>query len=116
MANSPLTPISTAILVALGREDLHGYALMKAIREQSDSALRPGTGTLYAAIARLMDEGWVREVDRQQTDNRRGQTYGITAEGKQALRAETTRLLKVLQLAAAENLGPTGFGGDGGVI
>ena len=56
----PLTPLSMAILLALAGGDRHGYALMQEIEEQTDGALRPGTGSLYAGLQRLMADGLIR--------------------------------------------------------
>ncbi|MGH7464524.1 MAG: PadR family transcriptional regulator, partial [Longimicrobiales bacterium] len=55
----PLTPLTMAILLALTKEELHGYALMQEIEEQTDGSVVPGTGSLYAALQRLEDEGLV---------------------------------------------------------
>ena len=50
-----------AILLGLSDGDRHGYALMKEIERQTDGALKPGTGSLYAALQRLMDDGLIEE-------------------------------------------------------
>lgn len=58
---APLTPMSMALLVALGAGDLHSYALLREIEVRSEGRLRPGTGSLYAALQRLMEEGLIAE-------------------------------------------------------
>lgn len=96
---SPLTPLSMHILLALAEKDLHGYALMQSIREQSADAVRPGTGSLYAAVQRLMDDGLITEAASAGEDARRGTTYRLTREGQRAAAAEAERLRGVLELA-----------------
>lgn len=102
----PLTPLSTAILLALAREELHGYALMQAVEAQSDGVLTPGTGTLYAALLRLLDDGLIEEGERPPADGRRGRSYHISDEGRALVRAEAARLDRVLRLARAQGLTP----------
>ena len=102
----PLTPLSTAILLALAHEDLHGYALMQAVEAQSGGVLAPGTGTLYAALGRLLDEGAIDETDAPAPDGRRGRTYRISDAGRALVRAEAARLDQVLALARAHGLAP----------
>jgi DNA-binding PadR family transcriptional regulator len=87
------------ILLALADEDLHGYALMQAIREQSGGAVRPGTGSLYAAVQRLVDDGLISVVPSDEENSRRGNAYRLTAAGKRAAAVEAERLRGVLSLA-----------------
>ncbi len=102
----PLTPISTAILLALAGEELHGYALMQAVEAQSCGVLSPGTGTLYAALMRLLDGGLIEEGEGSPTDGRRGRSYRISESGRRLVRAEAQRLNGVLSLARARGLAP----------
>jgi len=102
---SPLTPLSMHILLALAEHDLHGYALMQAIGEQSGGAVRPGTGSLYAAVQRLVDDGLIVVVDDDaQESGRRGNAYRLTAQGRRAARDEAKRLSGVLDLARARRI------------
>ena len=98
--HAPLTPLSMHILLALAEKDLHGYALMQAIREQSGDTVRPGTGSLYAAVQRLVDDGLISVVSQEGPGSRRGNTYRLTAVGQRAAGAEAERLRGVLTLAA----------------
>jgi PadR family transcriptional regulator PadR len=88
--DTTLTPLSMAILVALGREDLHGYALMREVVERSDGRLSPGTGSLYAALQRLMEEGLLIESPRRPgaDDDARRRYYRITRAGMDRLLAD----------------------------
>lgn len=104
----PPTPLSLAILIALAEEPMHGYALMQAVEEQTDGVLRPGTGTLYAALERLLDEGLILDEDRDASDGRRGRSYAISDEGRNVVRQEIARLQKTIELARARELAPEG--------
>jgi DNA-binding PadR family transcriptional regulator len=92
----PLTDLAFNILVALSNEPLHGYALVKRLRElEGRGSLR--TGTVYAALARLEDEGWVEEADPPRPpDDTRRRYYRLTAAGVEVARAEASRLRDVL--------------------
>ncbi|MEQ8330089.1 MAG: PadR family transcriptional regulator [Longimicrobiales bacterium] len=102
----PLTPLSTAILLALAKEELHGYALMQEVEVQSAGVLAPGTGTLYSALMRLLDDGLIEEGDAPRPDGRRGRSYRISSQGRELLRAEAERLDRVLALARARGFAP----------
>jgi DNA-binding PadR family transcriptional regulator len=104
----PLTPISMSILLALADGDLHGYALVQEIERQSEGEFIPGTGTLYAALQRMMTEGLIVEspdLPRPDEDQRR-RYYRLTKRGREAAAAESRRLARVVQLARERRLGP----------
>ena len=100
----PLTPLSMAILLALADGNRHGYALMKEIEAQSDGALTPGTGSLYAGLQRLMDDGLIEEVEPEPGADRRRRTFGITARGRELAEAEARRMLRVLDVASNKEI------------
>lgn len=102
----PLTPLSLAVLLALADAERHGYAILKEIERESEGRIRPGTGTLYAALQRMMDEGLIEESGgvADEVDARR-RYYGITALGRQVARAEVGRLARLVELAAGKRLG-----------
>lgn len=106
--NLPLTPLTMAILLALADRDRHGYALMKDVEEQTGGALVPGTGSLYAALDRLMAEGLIAESPEEPADTRRRRAYRITSEGRTMARAEAGRMLRVLRIARERRLAPDG--------
>ena len=97
---TPLTPAVFHVLLALVGGDRHGYGIMQDIAEHTDGALHMGAGTLYGTIQRLIDSGWVREVEspRPQTarDERR-RHYRLTPAGKSALDEEIQRLEMLLR-------------------
>lgn len=108
MADDTLTPLSLALLVALGAGDLHGYALMRAVEERSDGRLAPGTGSLYAALQRLMDEGLIVESPERPADDddRRRRYYRITEGGRMAVAHEVDRLDRLMADARSYGLIP----------
>jgi len=105
---SPLTPLSMAILVALGGGDLHGYALLRQVEERSGGLLCPGTGSLYAALQRLMDEGLIVESPErpEDDDDARRRYYRITADGRAAVAVEAGRVEELLADARRYGLIP----------
>lgn len=108
MADDALTPLSLALLVALGAGDLHGYALMRAVEARSEGRLSPGTGSLYAALQRLMDEGLIVESPERpdDDDDRRRRYYRITEQGRIAVGREADRLDRLMADARSYGLLP----------
>ena len=104
----PLTPLSMAILLALAGGDRHGYALMKEIERQTDGTLKPGTGSLYAALQRLMDDGLIEESPELPTadHDQRRRYYRITGAGRDVALAEARRMMRVLDVAREKRLAP----------
>jgi len=98
----PLTDLAFNILLALSDRRLHGYALLKELRGRTGRE-RLRTGTVYAALSRLQDEGLVEEVADHRGDARR-RYYGLRPLGRAAARAEAERLREVLALARAKRL------------
>lgn len=99
-----MTEATYFILVALLEEPLHGYGIIKQARTQSLGEVDLAVGTLYSALDRLSETGWVR-LDREETVNGRPRRYyRITDDGVRAVRAQAARL----QRAAALVLRPSG--------
>ena len=102
----PLTPLSLAVLLALASEGRHGYALLKEIERASEGRLRPGTGTLYAALGRMINEGVIEEVARPRGEDARRRYYALTGFGREVLSAELRRLAGVIEVGVAMDLVP----------
>jgi len=73
---------SLLVLSSLAGGDKHGYAMMVDI--EAFAGVRLGPGTLYGAITRLEERGWIKPLD---SDDRR-RPYRITAEGKKHLKEQ----------------------------
>jgi PadR family transcriptional regulator PadR len=80
------------ILTSLMNGRKHGYAIIAETAELSGDALRLQVGTLYAALERLVGEGWVREDGEETVSGRHRRYYAITDAGVEALASEATRL------------------------
>jgi len=103
-AEQPITDLAFGILVALAGRELHGYALLKELRDQPGRT-RLRTGTVYAALSRLQDDGLVAEVDAPaDDDDPRRRYYTVTALGQARARAEAQRLEMILGLARDKRL------------
>ena len=106
--STDLKPAAFHILLALAERDLHGYAVMQAVRQQSGGRVPLQTGSFYRHLGKLIDEGLVLEAPgpKPEEDSRRGTHYRLTARGRQVLAAEQTRLsflvahMKKLKLSA----------------
>ncbi len=81
--------LDVLILKALVWGPLHGYAITSLIRRQTDDALLIEEGTLYPALWRLEKQGWVEAEWGLSANNRKAKFYGLTANGRRHLRAET---------------------------
>ena len=73
---------------------------MKDVEALSNSRVSLSTGTLYGALKRLLDGGWVRRVDEGQDDSgRERKSYALTQLGKGILEAETARMQNLVTVA-----------------
>src|ERR1035437_9009575 len=70
---------------------LHGYAIMSAIRNMSGDILRVEEGSLYPALHRMEEAGWIRAHWITKDTGRRARLYEMTAAGKKQLAAEESR-------------------------
>jgi PadR family transcriptional regulator PadR len=73
------------------RPDLHGYAIMSAIRIASEEALRVEEGSLYPALHRMEEEGWISASWVTKDSGRRARIYRLTSSGERQLQAEEAR-------------------------
>lgn len=97
-AHLPLTHLTYHLLLALAEEPAHAYGLVQAIREQSDGAIDPGTGSFYSMIRQAVDQGLIQDAPPERDADARRRRYAITALGRRVLEAEASRL--ETQLAA----------------
>ncbi len=83
----------------------HGQGIARAIQEQSDQTLLVDHGSLYPALQRLEDRGWIRAEWGTSANNRRARFYELTKAGRKALVGETAQWRR-LTAAIARILGP----------
>ncbi len=101
----PLTEATFFILLSLVPGPKHGYAIMKDTRTLSDGRVLLSTGTLYGALKRLLEQGWIRRVqDHENGTERDRKAYGLTNQGRRVLNAETGRLQRLLSAARLQAL------------
>lgn len=107
---TPLTETTFFILLSLAPEPKHGYAIMKEVEQVSEGRVTLSTGTLYGAIKRLLEQGWIQRVQHTENENthvagRRKKSYSLSDSGRKALNAEIARLETLVHLAQAQSLG-----------
>jgi PadR family transcriptional regulator, regulatory protein PadR len=73
------------------RPRLHGYAIMSAVKDISSEVLRIEEGSLYPALHRMEEAGWIRAEWITKDTGRRARLYELTASGKKQLVAEESR-------------------------
>jgi PadR family transcriptional regulator PadR len=73
------------------RPRLHGYAIMSAIQGMSAEVLRVEEGSLYPALHRMEEVGWIRAEWIVKDTGRRARIHELTAGGKKQLAAEESR-------------------------
>jgi DNA-binding PadR family transcriptional regulator len=105
-APSGLKPTDFHVLLALADGPRHGYGIMKAVELESAGAVRLEVGTLYRVLARLLDEGLLRETGG---DGRR-RNYGLTPLGRETLASEAARLATLVARLRARKLVPRANG------
>jgi PadR family transcriptional regulator, regulatory protein PadR len=79
------------ILKTLGVGAAHGHTIAYAIERQSEDVLQVEHGSLYPALHRLEDRGWVASFWGTSENNRKARYYRLTTAGKHQLHARTTR-------------------------
>ena len=85
------------ILRALAGGELHGYAVARWIFDSSREELQIDEGTLYPALHRLEDKGWVRAEWGLSDNNRRAKYYSLTARGRKELATRVENWSRVTQ-------------------
>ncbi|GGO77523.1 PadR family transcriptional regulator [Nonomuraea cavernae] len=90
---------SYLVLLALSEGPLHGYGVIKAVRELSEDRVRLGAGTLYGALDRLTRTGLARVDSEEVVDGRHRRYYELTGQGAELLAEETARLTRLAATA-----------------
>lgn len=80
--------LNLLILKTLGLGPLHGWGISKRMRQMSEEALQVNQGSLYPALYRLEEQGWIRSEWGISPEGRRAKFYQLTAEGKARLATE----------------------------
>jgi DNA-binding PadR family transcriptional regulator len=101
-----LSDLDFHVLLALGEGPAHGYAIGKAIEEQSAGRLDPTTGALYQALRRLAEDKLITEVDAPRDVDARRRYFTLTPHGRKAAAAEAARLDALVRTARKRRLFP----------
>ena len=96
----PLRPVEFHVLLSLADGDRHGYGIMQDAKERGEAV--PDVGTLYRALARMVDQGWIEAAESRpdpNADDERRNYYRITALGLKVAKAEARRLQALTRAA-----------------
>ena len=97
-----LSPAAFSILLALKDGEKHGYAILREVSQQSEGAHKLLPGTLYNLLKRMLEDGWVEELDERPDpllDDERRRYYRLTGTGEKIAGLEAERLAKLVRLA-----------------
>ena len=87
------------VLLSLAEQPRHGYSILKDIESMSDGRVLLSTGTLYGALQRLLDNGWIERVQEENTPRDR-RTYRLTSRGRRNLQMEIERMRHLTRMAS----------------
>ena len=98
--------LDVLILKTLSPEPMHGWGISQRIQQLSKDVLRVNQGSLYPALYRLENQGWIRAEWGTSENNRKAKFYELTRAGRRQLTQETeswerfsTAVARVLQTA-----------------
>ncbi len=103
----PLPRLAFQILLALARGESHGYAIAKEVERNTDGRTKPSTGSLYLSMEKLHTQALIEETDGRPEDanaDARRRYFRITPLGRRVARAETERMLRLVNLARERQL------------
>ena len=83
------------ILKTLELEPMHGWGITRRIQQLSDSVLQVNQGSLYPALHRLEEQGWIHADWRISENNRQAKYYALTAKGKRQLVEEKQNWIRL---------------------
>jgi transcriptional regulator len=94
------------ILKTLARESMHGYGIVQRIHETAEDLLKVEDGSLYPALYRMEERGWIKSEWGLSENNRRAKFYELTRAGQRQLELEhanwkriSRAITKILQTA-----------------
>jgi DNA-binding PadR family transcriptional regulator len=96
----PLSEPVLLILTSLAAHPRHGYALIQDIALLSAGRVRMSTGTLFGALRRLLEDGWIERFEQQDT-SRQKQAYRLTGVGRRQLQLELDRMRQLTRAGFA---------------
>lgn len=102
----PMTETTYFILLSLAPGPSHGYAIMKDVQQLSQARVVLSTGTLYGALKRLLELGWIERTDDPAAgeNGRERKAYRLTQLGQAVLDSEIERLNGLLAAAGQRTM------------
>lgn len=97
--SEPMSESYYYILLCLAKGANHGYGIMQLTEKLSGGDVTIGSGTMYGATVNMIKKGWIREIMSAEGGLERRRQYVLTDEGREALRAEISRLRRMLENA-----------------
>ena len=104
----PLRRVAFHILLSLAAGERHGYGIIQDIEARGERPV-PDVGTMYRALARMVEAGMIAASARPSNDDERRNNYRITTLGMRLARAEARRLGALLEAARMGGLFPKGI-------
>ena len=83
------------ILKTLALEQMHGWGIAQRIKQVSDDVFHVNQGSLYPALVRLEERGWIRSHWSESENNRRAKFYQLSAAGRRQLALETRQWVRL---------------------
>jgi DNA-binding PadR family transcriptional regulator len=102
MALANLSSQAFQILLSLSDRQLHGYAIIRDVRDRTGGQVKLTASTLYSALKRMLETGLIKESAKRpvpELDDERRRYYAITAAGKRALKREAERFDRLAAMA-----------------
>ena len=96
---SPLTEPVLLILLSLAEQPRHGYSILQDIEKVSSGRVKLSTGTLYGALSRLLEDGWIEQFDEDESPRGR-KAYRLSTGGRRNLLLEVERMRQLTKLAS----------------
>ena len=100
MQSLPLNEPVLLVLLSLAEQPRHGYSILKEVERMSAGRVVLSTGTLYGALSRLLDQGWIERFAEDNSPRDR-QAYRLTSRGRKNLQLEVERMRHLTKLATA---------------
>jgi DNA-binding PadR family transcriptional regulator len=99
----PLTETAFFILLSLSTTPKHGYGIIKEVERMSAGRVVMASGTLYSALRRMLEDGWIERMEDNlpSNDGRERKLYRLTDIGRSILDLETERLQTLVRLTLA---------------
>ena len=99
MEQLPLTEPVLMVLLSLADQPRHGYSIIKDVQQLSAGRVMLSTGTLYGALQRLLDRGWIERFEEEDASRDR-RAYRLTPLGRRILKQEFERIRNLTKLAS----------------